>query len=623
MQPHANAPRVARVLIDSPLPQLDRLFDYAVPERLAERAVPGVRVRVPLRNRVSDGWLVELASSSEVAGSLSELDDVVSTIPVLSAPVVTLARRLADRVAGTASDVLRLAVPKRQVRVEQAVAQLRAAASESAADLAGSSPHPGSEQALPQVAGFPDLATGLRSGGRYALQAPPHPIATVDGGWLPAWAALLADAVAAVRAVGKDAVLAVPDQRDLDQLARALQLRLPDEPVARLDGAQKPAMRYRSYLDAHDGRTHIVIGSRHALLAPLPDLGLIVVWDDADPVLEEPLAPYLQARDTALIRQELSGAALLLAGHTRSADVQRLVEVGWLQEALPAKAYRPRVVLSERQPEDRPTGRLPAAAYGLLRDGLANGPVLVQVARPPGEPIPVPIPDAEVNLTPPPAPDVLRTAAELGKAFPKIRVVTSHGAAAIREVDARPAIVVATRGTEPFALGGYRAVLLLDGGRMLAREAMRVSEDCLRWWANAASLAAPGAPILLTGVDGPVADAFATWNFPAYAAQELRDRRELGFPPALRTVRLHGQKEAVADLYNALQRDYAARVLQPIRSDGPAAEVLLGFEYRYGGEVAAAVKAAMIRAATGRHRPVRRPGLPLKARFDEREPFLE
>jgi len=281
------------------------------------------------------------------------------------------------------------------------------------------------------------------------------------------------------------------------------------------------------------------------------------------------------------------------------------------------------MVLSERQPEERPTGGLPAAAYGLLRDGLANGPVLVQAARPPGEPTPVPIPDAEVNLTPPPAPDVLRTAAELGKAFPKIRVVTSHGAAAIREVDARPAIVVATRGTEPFALGGYRAVLLLDGGRMLAREAMRVSEDCLRWWANAASLAAPGAPILLTGVDGPVADAFATWNFPAYAAQELRDRRELGFPPALRTVRLHGQKEAVADLYDALQRDYAARVLQPIRSDGPAAQVLLGFEYRYGGEVAAAVKAAMIRAATGRHRPVRRPGLPLKARFDEREPFLE
>ena len=41
--------RVARVLIDSPLPQLDRLFDYAIPEHLAEDAAAGVRVRVPLR----------------------------------------------------------------------------------------------------------------------------------------------------------------------------------------------------------------------------------------------------------------------------------------------------------------------------------------------------------------------------------------------------------------------------------------------------------------------------------------------------------------------------------------------------------------------------------------------
>ncbi|HET8926481.1 MAG TPA: hypothetical protein VFN24_01470, partial [Microbacterium sp.] len=41
---------VARVLIDSPLPQLDRLFDYRVPEALIEQARPGVRVRVPLRS---------------------------------------------------------------------------------------------------------------------------------------------------------------------------------------------------------------------------------------------------------------------------------------------------------------------------------------------------------------------------------------------------------------------------------------------------------------------------------------------------------------------------------------------------------------------------------------------
>ena len=41
---------VARVLVDSPLPQLDQLFDYRVPERLAGQVVAGMRVRVPLRS---------------------------------------------------------------------------------------------------------------------------------------------------------------------------------------------------------------------------------------------------------------------------------------------------------------------------------------------------------------------------------------------------------------------------------------------------------------------------------------------------------------------------------------------------------------------------------------------
>ena len=45
-----TARRVARILIDSPLPQLDRLFDYAIPEQLAADVQPGVRVRVPLRS---------------------------------------------------------------------------------------------------------------------------------------------------------------------------------------------------------------------------------------------------------------------------------------------------------------------------------------------------------------------------------------------------------------------------------------------------------------------------------------------------------------------------------------------------------------------------------------------
>src|SRR5690606_34341059 len=75
--------------------------------------------------RVADGYLVEIAAigadgAPGYTGVLSELDSVVSPIRVLTPEVWALARRAADRAAGSASDIVRLAVPTRQVRVEKA-----------------------------------------------------------------------------------------------------------------------------------------------------------------------------------------------------------------------------------------------------------------------------------------------------------------------------------------------------------------------------------------------------------------------------------------------------------------------------------------------------------------------
>ena len=44
--------RIARVLVDSPLPQLDRLLDYEIPEGM-DGVEPGVRVIVPLRTALA------------------------------------------------------------------------------------------------------------------------------------------------------------------------------------------------------------------------------------------------------------------------------------------------------------------------------------------------------------------------------------------------------------------------------------------------------------------------------------------------------------------------------------------------------------------------------------------
>lgn len=587
---------IARVVLDSPLPQLDRLFDYAVPEALAASVAPGVRVRVPVRaaRRVMDGWVVELAGESEFEGRLAELDAVVSPVPVLQPEVWALARRVADRAVGVAADVLRLAIPKRQARVEQAWLQQAPTAS----TVADAAP-PRSRE----IAGYSDRLPGaIAAGRRLVVQAVPEP---------GAWSETLAELAAPVIAAGRTAILAAPDRDDLDRLESVLRGALGAERVVRVDAEQPPAARYRAFLTAGARAGVAIIGTRSVVYAPARDLGLIALWDDGDPAYQEPLAPGVHARDAALVRQELSGCALVLLAHSPSAEAERLVEIGWCERIAFSRRRLPKVIPTALQTGgDRlaEQARIPPSAWRAAADALAAGPVLVQVARPGA--------DAPLGSA--------RTAADLGRAFPRARVVVSHGGAQIAEVTGEPALVVATRGAEPHAPGGYRAVLLLDGERMLARESMRVVEDALRTWSNAIALAAPGAPVYLVGVGGAVATALGQWRQVDVVAAELAQRQEVRLPPAVRTATLIGTPTAV-DAAVAAAGIPVEDVIGPIAEEDGLVRTVVRFDYRRGAEVAAALRTEVVRHASGRRSAAKEHpprGVGLRVRMDDPEPFV-
>lgn len=650
---------IARVLLDSPVPQLDRLFDYAIPAELIDDAMPGVRVRVPLRSagRVLDGYLVEVATEDDDARTLAELDAVVSRARVLPEPLCMLARRVADRAAGSASDVLRLIVPKRQVRVEKA--WLAAAGdAEGGNGAAAQVTVPAVSETIARYAGLADV---LAESGRAAVEAIPR-LASDD---LPEWTRLLAAAAAHTLAGGASAILVVPDYRDLDLLLAALDVLAPDAPVARLDSRQTGPDRYRAYLRTLEDTPCIVVGNRSAVYAPVR-AGLVMLWDDGDGLLAEPLAPGAHPRDVALLRQEQEGSALLFAGHTRTTDVERLVETGWIRAITAAKRQLPRVVLDSTEDLDRRGQRLPSRAFLTAREAAATGPVLLQVARPGFSPTLVcascraparcracggPLGAAHRGATPVcawcgrgarlwacsscggekvrlAASGSERTAEELGRAFPGIRVIVADGNHPVVRVDAKPALVVATRGAEPLAEGGYRAVVLLDGSRMLQAPELRIGESCLRWWSNAAALAAPGAPIHLVGVDGAVARALATWSQASYARTELAERAPLRMPPSVRVAQVEGTGAAIRralDDIAALQLPPDA-VLGPVPIEGDddgRERALVRFPYAEGARVAGVLRAAVIAEAMGRRRARgRTPRTTLSVRLDVTEPDL-
>ncbi|MDG4801544.1 primosomal protein N' [Micromonospora sp. WMMD980] len=433
------------------------------------------------------------------------------------------------------------------------------------------------------------------------------------------WADRYADAVAATVAGGRGAVVVVADGRDLDRLDAALTALLGPDRHACLAAAAGPARRYRAFLAARRGEVPVVIGTRAAMFAPVERLGLVAVWDDGDDLHAEPRAPYPHARDVLLTRAQLIGAAALVGGYARTAEAQLLVETGWAREVVADRA-----TVRARMPAMAPTGddpqlardpgaasaRLPSLAWTTARDALrADLPVLVQVprrgylpsiacadcrapARCPHCAGPLGLPSAQgtpacrwcgrvaaayacpecggrrlrASVT-----GARRTAEELGRAFPGVPVRTSGREEVLTTVPGGAGLAIATPGAEPVAEGGYGAVLLLDSWALLTRADLRAGEEALRRWLAGAALARPGAAggrvvVVADGALAPV-QALLRWDAAWFAARELAERRELGFPPAVRMASVTGPADAVADLLAGARLPDDAEILGPVPAD--------------------------------------------------------
>ncbi|WAC65852.1 primosomal protein N' [Agrococcus sp. SL85] len=618
------------------------MLDYRIPPSM-EGVAPGVRVRVPLRgDRVTAGYVVEVAAERDWEGEVADVERVLSPVPVLQPEVWALARAVADRAAGGAADVLRVAVPGRQARVEQ---QWVAREDAAPAPL----PDPGPEPVLPGL---------VEDRRRVALECAGGvaPVAAAEGeAWVGRWAIALAALARQALERGEQAILVVPDHREQRQLRLALEAAVGAARVVELDARQSNPDRYRGFLRCVAQEPVAIIGPRSAVYAPAARLGLLVVWEDGDPLLSEPLSPWVHARDAALVRQAQSGCALVLAGHARSTDAERLVELGFLEHERLGQ-HRVRVIPTAMTDDAR---RVPAQAFAAIRAAIGERAVLVQVARPGHAPglrcgdcgergrcATCGGPLGRRSRGSAPAcrlcgriaagwrctscggqrlVDVgrgsARIADELGRALPGVQVVVADGEHERLALDARPRLVVATRGAEPIVEGGYGAVLLLDGDALLSRAGLRVAEEAVRQWTTARALAAEGATVVLVGVVGPAATALTGDTTVPFARGELAERRALRFPPAVRTATVLGQPDAVAEALEALAEAPHVDVLGPVAADarGEQERAIVRFGYAEGAQVAGAARGRVLAAAT---RP-RRPGAPprLRIRLDDPEPF--
>lgn len=612
--PVAETDPVARVLVDHPVPHLARAFDYAVPLTLAEAAQPGVRVRVKFAGRLRDGYILERTEFSDHVGPLAVIERITSPLPVLTPELLELCEAVATRYAGTLPDVLRLAIPPRHARAEKAVLAevsarpaTRQSPPEQATTEADSKSDSNSES---DVETDEDTTPVLTALGTWVADgsAPPLPSAladaagatsarlalTVTPGRLPGLGWITAGLVAARAALsaGSSVLWLVPDHREIAVLSAALDAEVArgtiDEYTA-LHADQSPEQRWTAWLRGLLGRTRLLIGTRAAAFAPLADLGVIICTDDANQNYLDQHAPYPHAREVCLLRSNLEDTGLLFVSTDRSAEVERLVEIGWLTDISPSaterRAASPRVVVPDEDRDPYAWQRIPSRAWEIMRHALhprgdeAAGPVLVQVPRAGYYPVfacarcqetaRCPVCESPLSTQSEVGPFACRTCGyhsetftcsrcrshqvrsivrgrtrtveELAKALPGVEIVESGGENIPIAVDFTPRVIVATTGAEPYAIGGYAAGILLDS--LWPGPWMRASDEGVRRRMRAASLVrarSDGGVVYLGDSDEVIRGALTTFDPAVTMARALHDRRELGFPPYRRIVELTG-----------------------------------------------------------------------------------
>lgn len=357
---------IVRVALDIPLATL---FDYSLAENM--HVAVGQRVVVPFGRKEVVGVVVECAANSELAlERIKAVVRVLDDVAPLSTELLKLLKFCSDYYHHPVGMTVMSALPAR-LRGSQAV-MLKQALTYGLSD---------SGRAL-NLQDFPKrkvvqlrLLAALQEGGLSAAQvravsasAPAALKVMIEAGWVVASAEpntkqkkftfneahqLTQEQQVAVNAVnqaqgyktfllhgitgsgktevyvhllhqillrGGQVLLLVPEINLTPQLEYYFRSRFPDTELVSLHSGLSEGERTQNWLLAQAGQARIILGTRLAVFAPLPELALIIVDEEHDASFKQQDGLRYSARDVAIFRANERGVPIVLGSATPSLE---------------------------------------------------------------------------------------------------------------------------------------------------------------------------------------------------------------------------------------------------------------------------------------------------------------
>jgi len=440
---------ILRVALDLPVRRLfDYLAGTC--GAVGEPAVhlPGARVRVPFGRRRLVGVVMEIARESEIpAERLKAALEVLDTAPLLDGPSLALIRWAADYYHHPVGQAVAVALPKalrlgartvpveprwtatragiqafergdparapQQRRLLSLLIEARGARAEALGAALGNWREAARaltrrgwiERQMQEV--DPPSAAHLSGASQIAARAaasvppltPEQQVAVETvGGSLGRFAAWMLHGITGsgktevyLRTIeevlrrGRRALVLVPEIGLTPQLVARFRDRF-EVPLAVLHSALTDQERASAWLEAWSGRARIVIGTRSAVFAPAPDLGLIVVDEEHDASYKQHDGGFhYSARDVAVMRARRAGVPIVLGSATPAFETLHNVDLRrYGQLSLPRRAVQsapPRVSLVDLRAHPAHSGLSTPVLQAIERHLGRDGQVLVFLNR--------------------------------------------------------------------------------------------------------------------------------------------------------------------------------------------------------------------------------------------------
>lgn len=117
---------------------------------------------------------------------------------------------------------------------------------------------------------------------------------------------------------GRQAIMLVPEIALTAQLMKRVAQRF--DRVAVIHSGLTGVQRSLAWEDIRNGNTPVVVGTRSAIFAPCPDVGLIVVDEEQEPSYKNLQSPRFHVRDVAIMRAQKLGIPIVLGSATPSLE---------------------------------------------------------------------------------------------------------------------------------------------------------------------------------------------------------------------------------------------------------------------------------------------------------------